>query len=54
VNHALRGVALEPGEHSVEWRYEPRSLRLGLSLAGLALLALLLGLVRERRSHKQS
>ena len=54
VNHALRGVALEAGEHTVEWRYEPRSLRLGLALAGLAWLALFLGLVRERRSHKQS
>jgi len=29
-NHALRGVAAPAGEHTVELRYEPESLRIGL------------------------
>ena len=34
-NHALRGVAVPAGEHEVELRYEPRSLRLGLWISGI-------------------
>jgi len=29
-NHALRGVAAPAGEHTIELRYEPESLRIGL------------------------
>ena len=41
VDYLLRGVPLEDGEHTVEFRYEPVSWRVGwiLSLAGLAALA---------------
>ena len=46
----LRGVYLEPGEHVVEMRYQPRSFRYGLRLAGLAMLILFgLTLCRWRR-----
>jgi uncharacterized membrane protein YfhO len=40
-HHALRGVPLPAGEHTVEFRYEPESLRLGLSISGLAWVAML-------------
>lgn len=47
VNHALRGVALPAGNVSVEFRYQPASLALGLWLAagaaGILLLALAAG-----------
>ena len=35
-DHALRGVPLPAGEHTVELRYEPWSLRLGLAISGSA------------------
>ncbi len=40
-DHALRAVPIPAGEHTVELRYQPRSLRIGLiiSLAALLLLA---------------
>jgi uncharacterized membrane protein YfhO len=37
-NHAFRAVALPPGEHQVQMRYEPVSLRIGLALSGASLL----------------
>ena len=37
-DHALRGVPLPAGEHVVELRYEPLSLRLGLLISGVAAL----------------
>jgi uncharacterized membrane protein YfhO len=37
-NHAFRAVALPPGEHQVQMRYEPASLRIGLALSGASLL----------------
>jgi len=40
VDHALRGVWVEPGRWSLRMRYDPRSTRIGLSLAAVALLAL--------------
>jgi len=43
-DHALLGVALQAGQHTVEWSYDPPGLRtglllLGLGLAGLAMVA---------------
>ncbi len=35
-DHALLGIPLEPGEQTVELRYEPESLTLGLWISGLA------------------
>jgi hypothetical protein len=35
-DHALRGVALPSGQHTVEFRYEPQSLRVGLLVTGIA------------------
>ena len=40
VDHALCGVWLQPGEHLVEFRYAPRSWRVGLALALLGALGL--------------
>jgi hypothetical protein len=50
-NFAFRAVALDPGPHVVEFRYEPRSFRLGLliTLTGAALMVLLIVLDRTRR-----
>jgi uncharacterized membrane protein YfhO len=44
-DHALRGVPLPAGEHTVELRYEPLSLRAGLIVTGVALAALLIALL---------
>src|SRR4051812_20718831 len=48
-NFLFRGVLLPPGKSTVEFRYEPRSVRIGggISFAALAMLALLV--IRERR-----
>jgi hypothetical protein len=40
-DHALRGVPVPAGEHTVELRYEPLSLRLGLPISGISTLAML-------------
>jgi hypothetical protein len=40
-NHALRGIALPAGEHTVEIRYEPRSLEVGLIVTGSAAVAMI-------------
>jgi hypothetical protein len=39
-DYAFRAVRLEPGRHEVEFRYEPGSVRLGLAISVLALLAI--------------
>jgi uncharacterized membrane protein YfhO len=36
VNHALRGVTAPAGEHELIYRFEPRSLYIGLLLAAIA------------------
>ncbi len=48
----LRSVAVPAGQHTVELRYEPKSLSLGLwisSIAGIAMLAVLAAALWERR-----
>jgi hypothetical protein len=40
-NHALRGIALPAGEHTVEIRYEPRSLEVGMIVTGSAAVAMI-------------
>jgi len=35
-NHALRGVPVGPGEHTIEMRYEPRKLTVGLLISGVS------------------
>ncbi|MDP9358483.1 MAG: YfhO family protein, partial [Chloroflexota bacterium] len=40
-DHALRGVPIPAGEHSVGLRYEPPALRLGLLLSGVSTVAML-------------
>jgi len=39
-NHALRGVAVPAGTHTVEMRYEPRSLQIGLWISGATAVAM--------------
>lgn len=41
VDHALRGVAVGPGPHRLEFRYRPGALYLGLTLGALGLAGLL-------------
>lgn len=45
VNYILRGLKIPAGEHTVEWRFEPRSYITGskISLAGSAIFILLFG-----------
>ncbi|MGB3328556.1 MAG: YfhO family protein, partial [Thermomicrobiales bacterium] len=40
-NGALRGVALQAGEHTVVFRYEPREIAIGLVISGIAMVAML-------------
>jgi hypothetical protein len=49
-DHALLGVALQPGPHSVEWRYEPPGLRSGVMLLGVGLAGLTVLVLFRRRS----
>lgn len=51
-DHALRAVPVPAGEHTVELRYESRSLQVGLAVSlatALALLALVIVAIRHRR-----
>jgi len=41
-NYLFRGIPLTAGEHSVVLRYEPTSLRIGVALSALAILAMLI------------
>lgn len=41
-NGTLRGVAIPAGEHTVEFRYEPPSLRIGLWVTGISTLAMII------------
>ena len=43
-DHALRAVPIPAGEHTVELRYEPRSLRVGIIISLAALIALAVAL----------
>ena len=40
-DHALRGVSLPAGDHMVEFRYAPLSLRVGLAISAIAAVAML-------------
>ena len=41
VDHALKGVLLEPGEHAVEFAFESLTIRAGLAISAVSLLVLL-------------
>jgi hypothetical protein len=41
VDHAVRGVIVPPGANTIVFHYEPRSWRIGLGIAGAAILILL-------------
>ena len=48
VDYLLRGVPIEPGEHTVRFRYAPARVRLGAALTGGTLLMLAIGAVVRR------
>lgn len=55
-DHALQGIPVEAGQHVVQLRYRPASLRLGLWVSASTLLALVAvlgwrGVVRFRRRY---
>ncbi len=50
-NHALQGVALPAGEHTVELIYDPISLRVGLLISGIAFAAMLVAFAFAGWSH---
>ncbi len=55
-DHALRAVPVPAGEHTVELRYQSRSLRIGLAvslIAYLTLVALAIAETRRRRKGAQ-
>jgi hypothetical protein len=56
VDYLLRGVPIEPGEHTVRFRYAPARVRLGAVLPGGTLLMLGMGAVvhRTRRARASS
>jgi hypothetical protein len=49
VEGTLRGVLLDPGTHTVEFRYQPWTAGLGLALSGGTVLALLVIAVYQLR-----
>jgi hypothetical protein len=55
-DYLLRGVPIEPGEHTVRFRYVPARVRLGAVLTGGTLLMLGIGAVvrRTRRARVSS
>lgn len=54
-NHALRGVPVPAGEHTIELRYEPESLHIGLWISGVttvAVVTVLAAAIRPRKSYQ--
>ena len=55
-NYTFRAVALPPGEHTIVFRFEPESVRIGLLMSGMTLAALgvvvvVVGYTSRRRSQ---
>ena len=50
-NYAFRAIALPPGRHRVEWKYDPILFRIGSSVSLLTALALAVYFVRRRRGQ---
>jgi len=44
-NHTFRAITFPPGEHTVMFRYEPLSFRVGAAISLLSLIAVIMGLV---------
>jgi hypothetical protein len=44
-HHALRGIPIPEGEHSVEMHYDPLSLRLGVWISGIAAIAMVVSFI---------
>ena len=52
-DHVLRGVPIPEGEHTVDLRYEPPALRLGLAVSGLATLLMVVAFVAAAISRRR-
>jgi uncharacterized membrane protein YfhO len=48
-NYLLRGVALDPGTHTIRFWYEPRAFRLGAGVSAATVLLLAGGWLLGRR-----
>jgi hypothetical protein len=54
-NYLFRGVALEPGKHTVRFAYKPHSVRVGAAVSGASLFSFFLfGVFRMRKRRQQS
>ena len=51
-DHLFRAIALPEGEHTVEFRYEPVELRLGLAISGLTILVVVPGFLLALRRRE--
>jgi uncharacterized membrane protein YfhO len=51
-NALFRGVVVEPGEHDVEFKYEPESFKLGVLISLLTVVAGIAGGVLSRRRRR--
>jgi uncharacterized membrane protein YfhO len=54
VNYALRGLAVPPGEHRIEFIFRAPTFRNGALYSALGLIALLAGLVAEHNRLKRA
>ena len=52
-DYLFRGVVLGPGKHTVEFRYEPATFRIGLALCAASLIVLALFSVRSKRASDE-
>ena len=52
VDYLLRGVAVKPGRHRVEFRYQPASWRIGWLVSGATALALLAWLIASGQTRR--
>lgn len=48
-NYLFRSVIVPPGQHTVEFVYQPMSVTIGLTISGIALVLLVVALVIDRR-----
>ena len=54
VDHAFRGVRVEPGKHEIEMRYRPLSLRIGAAVSAVSIVVwflIAMGFLAKRRAR---
>jgi len=50
----LKAVCVPEGSHTVEWRYRPASLRVGIGMSIIGLSLLIVGIIMERQREEKS